>query len=90
MDLMEYQGKNLFRRYDIPTSPQGEIATTAGRPSHDQSWSCMASQKFCSIGLASTNPTSAGARGQPPCFIDQPKKPSRRSTNRSPIWLVAW
>jgi succinyl-CoA synthetase beta subunit len=27
MDLMEYQGKNLFRRYDIPTTPQGEIAT---------------------------------------------------------------
>jgi succinyl-CoA synthetase beta subunit len=29
MDLMEYQGKNLFRRYDIPTTPQGEIATDA-------------------------------------------------------------
>jgi succinyl-CoA synthetase beta subunit len=28
MDLMEYQGKNLFRRYDIPTTPQGEVATT--------------------------------------------------------------
>ncbi|HWH32013.1 MAG TPA: ATP-grasp domain-containing protein, partial [Egibacteraceae bacterium] len=28
MDLMEYQGKNLFRRYGIPTTPQGEIATT--------------------------------------------------------------
>jgi succinyl-CoA synthetase beta subunit len=26
---MEYQGKNLFRRYGIPTTPQGEIATTA-------------------------------------------------------------
>jgi succinyl-CoA synthetase beta subunit len=29
MDLMEYQGKDLFRRYDIPTTPQGEIAETA-------------------------------------------------------------
>ena len=28
MDLMEYQGKNLFRRHVIPTTPQGEIATT--------------------------------------------------------------
>jgi succinyl-CoA synthetase beta subunit len=28
MDLMEYQGKNVFRRYGIPTTPQGEIATT--------------------------------------------------------------
>ena len=28
MDLMEYQGKNLFRRYGIPTTPQGEVATT--------------------------------------------------------------
>jgi len=25
---MEYQGKNLFRRYGIPTTPQGEVATT--------------------------------------------------------------
>jgi succinyl-CoA synthetase beta subunit len=30
MDLMEYQGKNLFRRLGIPTTPQGEIATTPG------------------------------------------------------------
>jgi succinyl-CoA synthetase beta subunit len=29
MDLMEYQGKNLFRKHGIPTTPQGEIATTA-------------------------------------------------------------
>ena len=29
MDLMEYQGKELFRRYDIPTTPPGEIAKTA-------------------------------------------------------------
>jgi succinyl-CoA synthetase beta subunit len=29
MDLMEYQGKNLFRRFDIPTTPQGEVATDA-------------------------------------------------------------
>src|SRR5690606_28326915 len=28
MDLMEYQGKELFRRHDIPTTPRGEIATT--------------------------------------------------------------
>ncbi|HVL99053.1 MAG TPA: ADP-forming succinate--CoA ligase subunit beta [Egibacteraceae bacterium] len=28
MDLMEYQGKELFRRYGIPTAPPGEIATT--------------------------------------------------------------
>ncbi len=28
MDLMEYQGKQLFRRYDIPTTPEGEIAKT--------------------------------------------------------------
>jgi succinyl-CoA synthetase beta subunit len=28
MDLMEYQGKDLFRRYGIPTTPQGEVATT--------------------------------------------------------------
>ena len=28
MDLMEYQGKELFRRYDIPTTPRGEVATT--------------------------------------------------------------
>ena len=26
---MEYQGKNLFRRYGVPTTPQGEVATTA-------------------------------------------------------------
>jgi succinyl-CoA synthetase beta subunit len=29
MDLMEFQGKELFRRYDIPTTPRGEIADTA-------------------------------------------------------------
>ncbi len=29
MDLMEYQGKELFRRYGIPTTPRGEIAKTA-------------------------------------------------------------
>ena len=29
VDLMEYQGKNLFRRYGVPTTPQGEVATTA-------------------------------------------------------------
>ncbi|MPZ72036.1 MAG: ADP-forming succinate--CoA ligase subunit beta [Nitriliruptorales bacterium] len=29
MDLMEYQGKELFRRHGIPTTPQGEIAKTA-------------------------------------------------------------
>ena len=28
MDLMEYQGKELFRRYGIPTTPEGAIATT--------------------------------------------------------------
>ena len=28
MDLMEYQGKELFRRHDIPTTPPGEIAKT--------------------------------------------------------------
>ncbi len=28
MDLMEYQGKELFRRYSIPTTPQGQVATT--------------------------------------------------------------
>jgi succinyl-CoA synthetase beta subunit len=28
MDLMEYQGKNLFRTHGIPTTPQGDIATT--------------------------------------------------------------
>jgi succinyl-CoA synthetase beta subunit len=28
MDLMEYQGKELFRRLGIPTSPQGQVATT--------------------------------------------------------------
>ncbi|HWB72265.1 MAG TPA: ADP-forming succinate--CoA ligase subunit beta [Egibacteraceae bacterium] len=26
MDLMEYQGKELFRRYDVPTPPPGEVA----------------------------------------------------------------
>lgn len=29
MDLMEYQGKDLFRRLGIPTTPPGEIASTA-------------------------------------------------------------
>ncbi len=29
MDLMEYQGKDLFRHYGVPTAPQGAIATTA-------------------------------------------------------------
>jgi succinyl-CoA synthetase beta subunit len=29
MDLMEYQGKQLFRRFDIPTTPEGAVATTA-------------------------------------------------------------
>jgi succinyl-CoA synthetase beta subunit len=29
MDLMEYQGKNLFRKHGVPTTPQGEIATSA-------------------------------------------------------------
>ena len=29
MDLMEYQGKELFRRYGIPTTPKGDIAKTA-------------------------------------------------------------
>lgn len=28
MDLMEYQGKDVFRRYGVPTTPQGEVATT--------------------------------------------------------------
>jgi succinyl-CoA synthetase beta subunit len=28
VDLMEYQGKELFRELDIPTTPRGEIATT--------------------------------------------------------------
>jgi succinyl-CoA synthetase beta subunit len=28
MDLMEYQGKDLFRRYGVPTSAQGKTATT--------------------------------------------------------------
>ena len=28
MDLMEYQGKELFRTHGIPTTPRGEIATT--------------------------------------------------------------
>jgi succinyl-CoA synthetase beta subunit len=30
MDLMEYQGKQLFRRFTIPTTPQGWVATTPG------------------------------------------------------------
>ena len=29
MDLMEYQGKELFRRHGIPTTPPGQIAKTA-------------------------------------------------------------
>lgn len=29
MDLMEYQGKDLFRRYGVPTTPQGQVATEA-------------------------------------------------------------
>ncbi|MGI9016234.1 MAG: ADP-forming succinate--CoA ligase subunit beta [Euzebya sp.] len=29
MDLMEYQGKDVFRTHGIPTTPQGQIATTA-------------------------------------------------------------
>ena len=28
MDLMEYQGKELFRSLDIPTTPRGEVADT--------------------------------------------------------------
>lgn len=28
MDLMEYQGKQLYRRLGIPTTPEGQIATT--------------------------------------------------------------
>ena len=28
MDLMEYQGKELFRQLSIPTTPRGEVATT--------------------------------------------------------------
>lgn len=28
MDLMEFQGKDLFRAHGIPTTPQGQIATT--------------------------------------------------------------
>lgn len=28
MDLMEYQGKDVFRAHGIPTTPQGQIATT--------------------------------------------------------------
>jgi succinyl-CoA synthetase beta subunit len=31
MDLMEYQGKDLFRKHGIPTTPQGEIATSPER-----------------------------------------------------------
>ncbi|MPZ87577.1 MAG: ADP-forming succinate--CoA ligase subunit beta [Nitriliruptorales bacterium] len=29
MDLMEYQGKDLFRRYGIPTTPQGQVVADA-------------------------------------------------------------
>jgi succinyl-CoA synthetase beta subunit len=29
VDLMEYQGKDAFRAHGIPTTPQGQIATTA-------------------------------------------------------------
>ncbi len=29
MDLMEFQGKDMFRAHGIPTTPQGQIATTA-------------------------------------------------------------
>lgn len=29
MDLLEYQGKQLFRRYGIPTGPEGQVATGA-------------------------------------------------------------
>ncbi len=29
MDLLEYQGKELFRRYGVPTSPQGRVARSA-------------------------------------------------------------
>ncbi|HVM13387.1 MAG TPA: ADP-forming succinate--CoA ligase subunit beta [Egibacteraceae bacterium] len=28
MDLMEYQGKELFRRYGVPTAPKGGVAST--------------------------------------------------------------
>src|SRR5687767_6923395 len=28
MDLMEYQGKDVFRQFGIPTTPQGQVATT--------------------------------------------------------------
>ena len=28
MDLLEYQGKQLYRRHGIPTTPEGAIATT--------------------------------------------------------------
>jgi len=28
MDLLEFQGKDLFRRYGVPTTPQGDTATT--------------------------------------------------------------
>ncbi|MGM0819206.1 MAG: ATP-grasp domain-containing protein, partial [Actinomycetota bacterium] len=31
MDLMEYQGKELFRAHDVPTTPRGEIAETPAR-----------------------------------------------------------
>ncbi len=27
MDLLEHQGKDLFRRYGVPTTPQGKVAT---------------------------------------------------------------
>lgn len=29
MDLMEYQGKELFRRLGVPTTPRGEVASSA-------------------------------------------------------------
>ena len=29
MDLMEYQGKELFRAHGVPTTPRGDVATTA-------------------------------------------------------------
>ncbi|MBW3601969.1 MAG: ADP-forming succinate--CoA ligase subunit beta [Actinobacteria bacterium] len=30
MDLYEHQGKDLFRRYGVPTTPPGGVATTSG------------------------------------------------------------
>ena len=29
MDLLEYQGKEVFRRYDVPTAPEGVVCETA-------------------------------------------------------------